>query len=410
MRAFRSWLAVPFAALLAGSIAWLSVPGAMNSFTGLMIYLALTVLPVVPVMLFLSWKRPVAGLLTVAPDGVYLGGRCVARLSRVTQAVAYPVKQGAGARISLRLNPVPLDLELDSDADAQALLEALSKDSRQATAAFQAVRGGMVKQMHAARVTLVLAFGCLAAFTGVRVANPHIIHHLFAAHAVAAWVTVALAYFALLGQLAYFGARDYVQLVVGAEGILAAGRGKKRAFYSFDTIREVRREKGDVVLELTSGEIARFGVGGQSRFEGAAGELAINAVLTRIAEARGAYATLGASSDLASVLARGDRDVPTWRASLRSLLGDATTYRTPAVPPETLWRVLEDPTQPATARAGAAVALRGTLDEETRVRLRVATATCASAELRGAFEATLSEEEDEAVVERALGAIGMELR
>jgi hypothetical protein len=220
--------------------------------------------------------------------------------------------------------------------------------------------------------------------------------------------TLAIAlYLGFVARMLSLAVQAQARLTVGADGVLLATHAFRRTtFYPYATIVDVRRDAGDIVIGLASGESLRLGIGGSGGLDGGEAEREVTAALARIAEARAAYASAGASSDVATVLARGDRDVGSWSAALKALLGDARTYRTPAVPPETLWRVLEDPRQPATARAGAAVALRGTLDDEARGRLRVATATCASAELRGAFEAAA--EADDETVETALRAFKAE--
>src|SRR5262249_62187220 len=73
----------------------------------------------------------------------------------------------------------------------------------------------------------------------------------------------------------------------------------------------------------------------------------------------------------------------------------AAGLRSAAVPDEELWRVIEDPTAPMDARAGAAAAIGRDLDEAGRTRLRVAAAACAAPKLRVALSAVADEEEIE---------------
>jgi hypothetical protein len=70
---------------------------------------------------------------------------------------------------------------------------------------------------------------------------------------------------------------------------------------------------------------------------------------------------------------------------------------------EMLWEVVEDPAVDSTARAGAAMMLRRTLDDGGRARLRVAAGACASPRLRVALDA-VADGGDEAAVAAALEA------
>lgn len=66
--------------------------------------------------------------------------------------------------------------------------------------------------------------------------------------------------------------------------------------------------------------------------------------------------------------------------------------------------MLEDVASPAEVRAGAAVALKHSLDEEGKERLRVAAEACASPKLRTTFEAVRTGAND-AALEEALAAL-----
>jgi hypothetical protein len=101
--------------------------------------------------------------------------------------------------------------------------------------------------------------------------------------------------------------------------------------------------------------------------------------------------------DVTEALARGDRSVREWVASLREL-GEDPGYRTTPVARGDLWHVVEDATKPAAIRVAAAVALRPADDSE-RVRLRVQADTSAAAGFRSTLEAVLDSEGD---IERRL--------
>ena len=86
------------------------------------------------------------------------------------------------------------------------------------------------------------------------------------------------------------------------------------------------------------------------------------------------------------MVARQGRSVDAWMTGLRGVLSNRD-YRTPSVTAETLWRIAEDPAASPSARAGAATALRGTLDAQGRERILAAAKASASPKLRIAFEA-----------------------
>jgi hypothetical protein len=90
------------------------------------------------------------------------------------------------------------------------------------------------------------------------------------------------------------------------------------------------------------------------------------------------------------MLARGTRTTSEWLRDVAHASDEHASFRTPAVPPDVLWRIVEDPTMVSTARAGAAIALRTGLDDEGRARLRVLADACASPRLRIALEHTAS--------------------
>jgi hypothetical protein len=109
--------------------------------------------------------------------------------------------------------------------------------------------------------------------------------------------------------------------------------------------------------------------------------------VARIEKALARFAASGRSLDLSAHLTPGDRDAGAWGAALRGVLGARTSYRAPAVLAEHVWAVLEDPSQPANVRAGAATALRAELNETGRERMNAARAACASRELGEVLDA-----------------------
>lgn len=104
---------------------------------------------------------------------------------------------------------------------------------------------------------------------------------------------------------------------------------------------------------------------------------------------------------IARVLARGDRPLAEWRASLAALTERGTDFRQPSYGAEDLARVLDDAAATPEVRVGAAVALRAS-DPEGTARIRIAASETADDELRAALEAIADDEPADAVMERAI--------
>ncbi len=329
--------------------------------------------------------------LAITAEGVLFDGKLAVRRDAIEEAFRYPGRAGPAVHVKARRralrHPRVRDLELESEADADAVLEALAKDDRQATLAFRGVRGGagVVYGVYLGAVALLAA--------GVALAEPNE-ENLIALAMLTGLLTVS--------GLAMFALQRCV-VIVGADGVRV--RSARTEFYPYHQLRGARRDGSDLVLELSSGNSARITVGSPKlgTLIGPAGAIPAEALVLRITEARARYLAGASPSDLAAGLARGDRDVRGWVESVKELIEGAASYRPATVPRDRYWAGQEDPTQPASARAGAAVALRGGLGDGERSRLRVAKAACASKELSGAFEAV--EEDDDEGLERALRAL-----
>ncbi len=80
-----------------------------------------------------------------------------------------------------------------------------------------------------------------------------------------------------------------------------------------------------------------------------------------------------------------------WVRAMRAIVRSEHGYRTGAMPPERLWRVIEDPCADRAARTGAALALAPWLDNDGRERLLSAAASCAEPRLRVALSTAASD-------------------
>jgi hypothetical protein len=181
-----------------------------------------------------------------------------------------------------------------------------------------------------------------------------------------------------------------VSVSVGADGIRVRRLLSGARFIPFGALASAETDGREVTLRLRDGKVVRMhhpaGKGWKPAFfhdradEG-------RQLVARIKTLAEQHARAGA--DL-SMLARGTRTTSEWLRDVAHASDEHASFRTPAVPPDVLWRIVEDPTMVSTARAGAAIALRTGLDDEGRARLRVLADACASPRLRIALEHTAS--------------------
>jgi hypothetical protein len=196
-----------------------------------------------------------------------------------------------------------------------------------------------------------------------------------------------------LGFVAILNAFWPTKIAVGADGVLVSSL-LRRSFYPFAKIASVRRSDWGVVLTRQSGREVEIRTEAKANAKGSRDREALLAhVEKRVAE----LSALQGAGNAAVLVARGGRSLEEWTHALRSLGGggDGGAYRASAVPEEELWRILEDPTSDASARAGAAVALRGSLDDGGRARLRVAAEESASPKVRVALAAVATDAADD---------------
>lgn len=93
-------------------------------------------------------------------------------------------------------------------------------------------------------------------------------------------------------------------------------------------------------------------------------------------------------------LEREGRPIGDWIAALRALARRAEGFRDVPLGENGLWRVIEDPHASASAKAGAAVALARSLDDEGKKRLRVVSEATVSPKLRLALDAALVDDDE----------------
>ncbi len=105
---------------------------------------------------------------------------------------------------------------------------------------------------------------------------------------------------------------------------------------------------------------------------------------------------------LAEVVDLDGQSLVQWRAQLAARAGaQGEAYRRAALPPETLFAVLEKPTAPADRRLAAALLLRQSEDPDAAPRIRLAAGGCANESMRVALERAAEDDLDEAALRQA---------
>lgn len=195
-------------------------------------------------------------------------------------------------------------------------------------------------------------------------------------------------------------ANTFVRVAVGADGVRVRRLLSRSRFIRFGAIESAESDGRDVALQLRNGTvIAMHHPAGKKSWMPHVlrdrlddGRMLVDRINAQIEHHK------HASGDLRG-LARAGRGTREWLREVAFASDDHGSFRVPAVPPEALWRVVEDPAAPSSARAGAALALRAGLDEEGRARLCVIADACAASKLRVALEVAASTAEAEALEE-----------
>ncbi len=328
--------------------------------------------------------------------GLHLGELHVPR-AEIRDGVLLP---GRPPRVRLRRRlRLPIELEVASIDEGRALLRALGLGASQKVAVFGALSRAVARKRNGALALAIF----LAVYAGVAVwMNSHGAAALRASELLAMLDILAIAAVFLMPT----------RLSVGADGVALRWFGRERFIAYSDVVgvnRYGRPRQGmdglrfaGVMLELRSGESVPIPIA-QAKED----EQGSFIVEERIREALEAHRRGGLAADSAA-LRRGQRDVSNWVSALRALgAGANADMRTAPLPPERLFRVVEDPAASSADRAAAAVALGSDLDDAGRARLRTAAAAVAGPRLRAALETAASQAE-QAALEAALAEVEQE--
>lgn len=328
--------------------------------------------------------RDIPARIDVDAQGVSKDGVLIVPRAKVREAFVMPRADGALiVRVRRKGRRPAVDLRVPDREEGRALLRSLGFDASQTAADFRLpsrvvgdprLRGRMVLGFFGFMVTIMGLFALLAALK------------LFVLLPVA-----GLLYVLGIGTFVTLMAIVRSRLRVGADGIHHGWLRWKR-FIGYADMTLVRQYEDNgwgknrmlgIEITLKSGEVVRIPV--QPKQSGIRDDVAT--IEERIAEAVDTWRR-GEGVTNAALVGRAGRDTTAWLRSLRSIgAGANADARTAPVLPEKLWRIVEDPSAPPEARAGAAVALGATIDDEGRTRLRAAADVTAAPKLRVVIEA-----------------------
>jgi hypothetical protein len=338
------------------------------------------------------WTREVEGDFEAGPEGLLEGGRLLVPSEEIRSGFVVP-DAGRGPRVRIqRKMKLPVEIRVRDEAEGRDLLRALGLDATQRAAKFSTPSRAMSDPTW----SIVLGVGFAAIFVLLGTLS-----HTFGLHGNGIQLPVLAVYLAFM-----FLTRTGI--TVGADGILRSWLGKKE-FWSYGDIESVRtyldqsfwrkQKWHGIELLLRSGATVRIPVASKQSFQISNLEL----IIERIRQAMESHRQGDAAAETA-LLARQARSVADWVQSLRAIgSGAHVDHRTAPVAPERLFRIVEDPSLTASARAGAAVALGASLDANGKVRLKDAAGATAAPKLRIAIEAAASG--DDAALIEALSAI-----
>ena len=346
----------------------------------------------------LAWQRNLwhierPGHLRADAQGLSFSGRLIAERDKIDSGFVLPRPDGKlFVRLRMKGARLPVEVRVADREEGRGLLRALGLDASQSVAAFRLPSSAFADPK--ARQRFLTRFGLLLGGLGFAAA-------MFARSApgiapffpfVMALVAMSVAVTSLIPT----------KLRVGADGLQISWMRRQR-FLPYGDITHIdpyeepgmgKNRWAGLVVSLKTGEKVHLPiVSKQSSLRDQ-----IYLIHERISEAIDTWSR-GDGVAHAALVRRGGREASEWVRALRGIGSFANAdARTAPILPERLWRIVEDPSAPADARAGAAVALGQTADDDARTRLRAAASATAAPKLRIAIETAAREGADDALV------------
>lgn len=331
------------------------------------------------------------GALRVENDCVTLNDQGLVRRGEIRHAYARYENARTWVRLTRsRAYGGDIDIEVDDAPDGDRLIAALRLDGASSVGEYTLTDGslriGRLRLvLKALGILFFLAMGELLLFTITPSGDVATVH-----------VIVPTIYFLATIGLAVATASRAVHASVGADGVRLRQLSGTR-FLPYGAIDQVVLCGREIHLELKGGARIEVHYAREHRYEA-------EMLVERIEGQRSALRRRAdAKRPAADYLARRGRTPTEWLRALEAQHERHATFRTPVVPGERLWEILEDASAPPTTRAGAAIALRQEVQEndEARSRLRVAADACADPRIKHALESVATARHESAVL-RAL--------
>lgn len=313
--------------------------------------------------LLAAWNRKwlqSTGRVEADRIGLLLDGELVVAREAIRHGDLHRAEQEVFVRLRCALRMT--DVTVADAVEGGELLAALALDARSAVAGHRMWSGTHREEWTHASVYGAVSISTLVLLMALSV-QPLIL-------------VVVMGAITLVG--AVLAARHILRVNVGADGFRIQGPLRKPIFVSFEQVLSAKSHMRNVIITLRDGR--RFTMHhpfGNNRADDG------RILVERITALASAHHT--ASPRVPAVLLRGSRSAATWLRDLRAATDEHASMRDLAIPAESLWDVVEDPTARQSARVGAAFALRADLDEERRRRLTMVANACASSSTRAAL-------------------------
>jgi hypothetical protein len=344
------------------------------------------------------WPVRLTGELLASEQGLELAGRPVVARDYLSRGI---VVQPYGGKPRVRLlgheGELKLEVEVPSEAEGQVLLAAAKLDAAHSVATFR------LNSYWFGKLWVVVLLGWMPMLVGIGLA--------VSASGLAERLGLregsvgSLALYGSIMGTAVVGAvllfhRSRLVVRIGPDGVHLRGLGRSR-FIRYAEVAELRPWKGQSTphgrampegfdLVLHGGEVVRLRTYAQRL---ASGQMQDDLVADQIALAMRAQHP--AASTALAALEQGQRTVAEWLEHLRHLGADRSAdYRAGALPDETLWRRLEDPTAEPRERLASAIVLGVRADAGTKGRLEQAAEAVALPALRAALGAAVTGDDE----------------
>lgn len=383
VRTRRWWLffGMAVASVISMSTVFVTGPGAIRFWFA---YVPSLVLMTICGQAWRRWLVVRRWQLEADDAGVRRDGRL--EIARSAIRAAHVHRQGVVTIVRLVRTARPVDIVVADEREGKALIAALRLDAASAVATYRMSDGTHGRSFVRVGI-IVLAFAALSVATIPLVLLSPLL-------GLTTFALIMVAYLVLL-------TRQHLTVAVGADGVRIKRWFGGAGFVRYADMERVTREGGNIFIHLRDGTVISMAKGVSRRVSkrlrlGDEQADEVDGFIERLDRHLLDHRSLEEAVHVGS-LARSGRTTAQWLRDLRLANEAIATFRTPAIPNQVLWSVVEDAAAPPSHRVGAAVALRPTLDHPARARLRLAAQACAAPQLRVALESASAEDDGSAL-------------